>query len=248
MTPRYQLHYWPSIQGRGEFVRLAFEAAGVDYADVARGTGVPRQGMPSLLSWLQDDSILTPPFAPPVLQHGKFVIAQTAAILLYLGPRLGLVGRSEASRLWTHQIQLTIADAVTDAHDTHHPISGALYYEDQKPEALRRAKEFREKRLPKYLAWFEAILSRNPGNQGAGKRHLVGQRLSYADLSLFQLIDGCLYAFPQGTSKALEQAPQVRRLHDEVARHKRLAVYLSSERRIAFNEDGIFRRYPDLDR
>jgi glutathione S-transferase len=246
-TP-YELHYWPSIQGRGEFVRLAFEATGIAYADVARGTGLPRTGMPVLLNWQQDENVTTPPFAPPVLQHGKRVIAQTAAILMYLGPRLGLVGRSEASRLWTHQIQLTVADAVTEAHDTHHPISGALYYEDQQAEAQRRAKDFRLNRLPKYLTWFEAILGRNKSNGATGKLHLVGSRISYADLSLFQLVEGCLYAFPNATSAALDDAPKVARLHDEVARHKRLAIYLRSERRIAFNEDGVFRRYPELDR
>lgn len=248
MAQGYQLHYWPSIQGRGEFVRLALEATGTDYADVARGDGAPRQGMPSLLNWHGDTRIVTPPFAPPVLQHGKRVIAQTAAILMYLGPRLGLVARGEGSRLWTHQIQLTIADAVSDAHDTHHPVSSTLYYEDQKEEARKRAMDFRENRLPKYLAWFEAILNRNRTNAHADKLHLVGSRLSYADLSLFQLIEGCLYAFPTATSAALDDAPQVLRLHDEVSRHKRLQAYLRSERRIAFNEDGIFRRYPDLDR
>lgn len=248
MRTDYELHYWPSIQGRGEFVRLAFEAAGVSYADVARGKGLPRMGMPVPLNWQQDASVITPPFAPPVLLHGKRVIAQTAAILMYLGPRLGLVARSEASRLWTHQIQLTIADAVTEAHDTHHPISGALYYEDQQAEAQRRAQDFRVNRLPKYLAWFEAILSRNSSNGASGKLHLVGSRMSYADLSLFQLIEGCLYAFPNATSAALDDAPQVARLRDEIAHHKRLAVYLCSERRIAFNEDGVFRRYPELDR
>lgn len=248
MSTPYELHYWPSIQGRGEFVRLAFEAAGVAYADVARDKGVPRTGMPVPLNWQQDDSVVTPPFAPPVLLHGKRVIAQTAVILMYLGPRLGLVARNEASRLWTHQIQLTIADAVTEAHDTHHPISGALYYEDQQAEAQRRAQDFRVNRLPKYLAWFEAILVRNSSNGAMGRLHLVGSRMSYADLSLFQLIEGCLYAFPNATSAALDDAPQVSRLRDTIARHKRLAVYLRSERRIAFNEDGVFRRYPELDR
>jgi len=248
MGLRYELHYWPSIQGRGEFVRLAFEASDADYTDVARGQGLPRQGMPTLLSWRDDETLLTPPFAPPVLQHGKRVIAQTAAILMYLGPRLGLVGRSEGHRLWTQQIQLTIADAVTEAHDTHHPISGSLFYEDQKAEALKRAKNFRENRLPKYLAWFEAILQRNKSNARSGRLHLVGGSMSYADLSLFQLVDGCLYAFPNAASAALGDAPLVLRLHDEVSRHKCLQVYLRSDRRIAFNEDGIFRRYPELDR
>lgn len=247
MRNRYELHYWPSIQGRGEFVRLAFETAGVDYADVAREHGVPDSGMPALLDWEHGDTPATPPFAPPILRHGKRVIAQTAAILMYPGPRLGLVGRGETARLWTHQIQLTIADAVAEVHDTHHPISSALYYEDQRAEALRRAEHFRNHRLPKYLAWFESILARNPVNRDGAGLHLVGGRLSYADLSLFQLIEGCQYAFPNATRAALDDAPLVLRLRDEVACHRRLSIYLRSERRIAFNESGIFRRYPELD-
>ncbi len=243
----YQLHYWPTIQGRGEFVRLALEAAGAAYVDVARDRVAAGQGMPALLRWFKDEGIEHPPFAPPILQHGKHTIAQTAAILLYLGPRLGLVGKSEASQLWTHQIQLTIADAVVDAHDTHHPISSALYYEEQKPEALRRAQAFRQTRLPKYLAWFETILARNPRNTNDGQLHLVGARLSYADLSLFQLVEGLHYAFPTAMQTALKKSSRVAQLHGEMKQHRRLANYLHSDRRIAFNQDGIFRCYPELD-
>ena len=245
---RYELFYWPTIQGRGEFVRLALEYAGAEYVDVARGSVNEGQGMPALLRWLKDDGIEHPPFAPPILRHGKTVVAQTAAILLYLGPRLNLVGKSEASRLWTHQIQLTIADVVAEVHDTHHPISTDLYCEDQKPEARKRAKAFREARMPKYLAWFEAILARNKSNDHAASLHLVGARPSYADLSLFQLVQGLFYAFPKATQAALKKAPLVARLHAELGQGKRLAGYLRSERRIAFNQDGIFRRYPELDR
>ena len=244
----YELFYWPTIPGRGEFVRLALEYAGAAYLDVARGDAAAGQGMPALLRWLKiDEGVAQPPFAPPILRNGKVVVAQTAAILLYLGPRLGLVGKSEATRLWTHQIQLTIADAVSEVHDTHHPVSTAVYYEDQKPEALRRAQAFRQTRLPKYLGWFESLLERNGANAKGGPLHLVGARLSYADLSLFQLVEGLHYAFPKGSRKALKRAPLVAQLHGEVAQHKRLAGYLQSERRIAFNEDGIFRRYPELD-
>lgn len=243
----YELFYWPTIQGRGEFVRLALEAAGAGYLDVARGSGKEGQGMPALLRWLKDQSIGRPPFAPPILKHGKIVIAQTSAILLYLGPRLNLVGKSAATRLWTHQIQLTIADAVDEVHHTHHPISTALYFEDQRPEARKCAQAFRDARLPKYLAWFETLLSRNPRNARTGPLHLVGARLSYADLSLFQLVEGLRYAFPNAMQDALKKAPLVKRLHAEVAQHKRLAAYLRSDRRIAFNEDGIFRCYPALD-
>ncbi|OGB10256.1 MAG: glutathione S-transferase [Burkholderiales bacterium RIFCSPHIGHO2_12_FULL_61_11] len=239
----YELHYWPTIQGRGEFVRLALEAAGADYVDVARGCAGEGRGVAAMMHFMESSEVQRPPFAPPFLVDGKVIVGQTAAILLYLGPRLGLVGKSEAQRLWTHQLQLTVADAVAEAHDTHHPIASSLYYEDQKPEAARRAREFRQVRIPKYLAWFESVLQRNP----KGNAHLVGARLSYADLSLFQLVAGLLYAFPKACRRALNKTPGVDALHGSVAQNKRVAAYLASERRIAFNEDGIFRRYPELD-
>jgi len=239
----YQLYYWPGLQGRGEFVRLALEAAGAPYTDVARGDAAAGQGLPALFHCLQDESVGRPPFACPVLVDGKQVIGQTAAILLYLGPRLKLVGASEADRIWTHQIQLTIADAVSEAHDTHHPVGMGLYYEDQKQEAARAAKEFRTQRVPKFLGWLETVLARNP----KGDKHLVGARLSYADLSLFQLVEGLLYAFPKATRRAMKKAPRVMALRDRVAQQRRVAAYLCSVRRIPFNEDGIFRHYPELD-
>jgi glutathione S-transferase len=244
----YQLHYWPGIQGRGEFVRLALEATGAPYVDVARGKASQGQGLPAMMHFLEDASVARPPFACPFLVDGKRVIAQSSAILLYLGPRLSLVGKSEADRLWAHQIQLTIADLVTEVHDTHHPIGSALYYEDQKPEAQRRAADFLATRLPKFLAWFEAILERNPRNAGREVPHLVGARLSYVDLSLFQAVEGLLYAFPQATRRALKKVPRVVALHQGVPQQRRLASYLASERRLAFNAQGIFRHYPELDR
>lgn len=243
----YQLHYWPTIQGRGEFVRLALEAAGAGYVDVARGDASARQGLPAMLHYLEDPSVARPPFACPFLVDGKRVIAQTSAILLYLGPRLGLVPRGEADQMWAHQIQLTIADFVTEVHDLHHPIGSGLYYEDQKAEALRRAHDFRRHRLPKFLHWFEAILQRNPRNTGRGMPHLVGGRLSYPDLSLFQLVDGLLYALPKAGRRVLKKTPLVAALHAGVPRHKRVAAYLASERRVPFSEEGIFRHYPELD-
>jgi glutathione S-transferase len=239
----YELHYWPTLQGRGEFVRLALEAAGVPYIDVARGPADSGQGLPSLLRHLQDATAAHPPFAPPFLKDGDFLVGQTAVILQYLAPRLKLVGRSEQARVWTQQIQLTIADMVTEAHDTHHPVGAGLYYEEQKPEALRRAGEFCSVRMPKYLRWFESIVTRNP----AGPRYLVGGKLSYADLSLFQLVEGLRYAFPNAAQRALAPTPAVVRLHERVAALPRVAAYLRSDRRIAFNEQGIFRRYPELD-
>lgn len=234
----YELYYWPGIQGRGEFVRLALEEAGAAYVDVARvhGTG-------ALMRLWDGDGVATPAFAPPFLRDGQTVIGQTANILLYLGERLRLAPKAEAAKLWTHQIQLTIADLVVEAHDTHHPLGGDFYYEEQKPESLRRAKLFRESRIPRFLAWFEGILERNP----KGDRHLVGARLSYADLSLFQAIEGLRYAFPKAMAKRLSQAPKTAALHECVAARPRIKAYLASERRIPFNEDGIFRHYPELD-
>jgi len=243
----YELIYWPTIQGRGEFIRLALEAAGADYIDVARGQEASGRGMPALLAALGDTTQGHPPFAPPIMRHGKTVIAQTAAILLYLGPRLGLVGKGAPAQLWTHQIQLTIADVLQEVHDTHHPISASLYYEEQKSEADRRARMFCGARLIKYLAWFESVLSRNEPNAKAHHLHLVGAQLSYADLSLFQLVEGLHYAFPKATRRVLRTAPMVKRLHGEIALLPRVAAYLASDRRIAFNLDGLFRQYPELD-
>jgi glutathione S-transferase len=239
----YELHYWPTIQGRGEFVRLALEAAGAPYVDVARGAEDAGLGLPAMLRQLQSGKAVHPPFAPPFLKDGEVLVGQTAAILQYLAPTLKLVGRNEQLRTWTLQIQLTIADMVSEAHDTHHPVGNGLYYEDQKPEALRRAAEFCRSRLPKFLQWFESIVVRN----AAGPRHLVGGKLSYADLSLFQLIEGLRYAFPQAAERALARTPAIVQLHDRVATLPKVAAYLQSARRLPFNEEGIFRRYPELD-
>ena len=240
----YELHYWPTIQGRGEFVRLALEAAGAPYLDVARTAADAGLGAQALLKTMADRHNSQPPFAPPFLKDGDVVVGQTAAILHYLGPPLKLVPRNERLRTWTQQIQLTIADLVDEVHSTHHPIASALPYEDQKPEALRRAEAFCGTRLPQYLQWFEAIVARNP----AGPRHLVGGKLSYADLSLFQVVEGLRYAFPKAASQALGKAPGVVQLHGRVAKLPKVAAYLRSPRRIAFNEQGIFRHYPELDR
>lgn len=237
---RYELFYWPEIQGRGEFVRLALEQAGADYVDVAR---MPKRGVSEMMALMNDHTHESPPFAPPFLRAGKLLIAQTANILLFLGPHLDLVPKNEAKRLWVHQLQLTIADWIAETHDTHHPIGGSLYYEDQKREAKRRAVEFISERLPKYFSYFEAILDRNVK---AGP-YLLGRYLSYADLSLFQMVAGLRYAFPK-TMATLE--PKYRRavgLHDQIAAHPRITAYLASKRRLAFNQQGIFRHYPELD-
>jgi glutathione S-transferase len=243
----YELHYWDGIQGRGEFVRLALETAGAAYVDVARGSPGEGLGMPAMLHYLEGSDVPRPPFACPFLVDGKTVVGQTAAILFYLGPRLGLVPRAERDQLWAHQVQLTIADFVAETHDVHHPIASSLYYEDQKPEALRRAQDFRRHRLPKFIGWFEAILARNPGNGERDVPRLVGGRLSYVDLSLFQVVEGLLYAMPRATRRVLRSAPHVAALHAGVPRQRRLAAYLASERRLPFNEQGIYRHYPELD-
>jgi glutathione S-transferase len=237
---RYELYYWPGIQGRGEFVRLALEAAGADYVDVAR-TG--RGGEGKLMRALDDRNQLHPPFAPPFLKAGKVVVAQTANILLFLGPRLGLAPRDEAGRLWCHQLQLTVADLVKEAHDVHHPVGGGLYYEQQKKEAKRYAMEFRGERIPKFLNYFESVLERNP----AGPRHAVGRRLSYADLSLFQVMAGLRYAFPNTMNGMEPDIPRMVDLHEQVRALPKIDSYLKSKRRQAFNTQGIFRHYPELD-
>jgi glutathione S-transferase len=234
----YELYYWPTIQGRGEFIRLALEEAAAAYVDVAR-----ERGAEALLALWEAEDVARPPFAPPFLRHGRRLIGQTAAILQYLGDRHRLAPREEGARLWTHQLQLTIADLVNEVHDTHHPISTDLYYEDQEREAALRARYFRESRLPKFLAWFEDVLKRNP----RGGAYLVGARITYADLSLFQAVEGLRYAFPAATKRASAKCPRVIALHDAVAARPRIAAYLASGRRIPFNEEGIFRRYPELD-
>ena len=235
----YELYYWPTIQGRGEFVRLALEEAGAEYVDVARRRG----GMDAMQLLMDGGGAGHPPFAPPFLKDGEVLIGQTANILLYLGRRHGLAPRDEVGRLWAHQIQLTIADAVDEAHDTHHPIASSLYYEDQQTEARRRTADFIANRIPKYLGYFERVLELNP--QGA--RHLVGRRTSYCDLSLFQLVAGLRFAFPRAMAQLDLPLHRVAALHDRIAARPRIALYLKSARRIAFNEHGIFRHYPELD-
>lgn len=232
---RYALYYWPQIQGRAEFIRLALEEAGADYVDVARTKG----GMEKMMRLLKGSA--RPPFAPPFLKAGSLLIAQTAMILFYLGGRHGLAPKDEAGRLWVHQCQLTLLDLLGEIHDTHHPIGGGLYYDDQKPEALRRAADFRASRLPKYLGYFERLLAKHP------RGGLAGAKLCYADLSLFQTVDGLAYAFPQVMAGANRRYPRLHALHDRVAARPRVKTYLASARRIPFNEQGIFRYYPELD-
>ena len=236
---RYELYYWAGIQGRGEFVRLALEEAAADYVDVSREAG--REG--AMLRLLDGEEVGRPPFAPPYLKAGRLLIGQTANILLYLGPRHALAPTAEAGRLWAHQLQLTIADLVDETHDTHHPIASSLYYEDQRPEAMRRTADFWRSRVPKYFGYFEKVLARNKARGG----HLIGAKLSYPDLSLFQVVAGLRYAFPRAMAQLGPRYPRVAALHDAIKARPRIAAYLASNRRIAFNEHGIFRHYPELD-
>ena len=230
----YELYYWPQIQGRGEYVRLALEEAGADYADVAR-----QRGMGAMTKMMEARG--APPFAPPFLKAGKLVIGQTANILLYLGPRHGLAPKAEAGRLWLHQLQLTITDLVLEIHDTHHPLGPSLYYEDQRGPAKKRTAEFWKERAPKYLDYFERLLANSAGSWVAGRR------VSYVDLSLFQIVAGLRYAFPKRMMAFERRIPGLVGLHDRVAVRPNIKAYLQSERRIPFNEEGIFRRYGELD-
>jgi glutathione S-transferase len=240
---RYELHYWPTIQGRGEFVRLALEYTGVEYLDVARQDESSGGGEDALLQSLTQAHEQHPPFAPPYLKTVDLTIGQTANILLYLGHHHRLAPSDEAGWRWAHQLQLTIADFVVEAHDTHHPIGVGLYYEDQRAEAARRTKEFREARVPKFFRYFERCIECNPAGGGL----LIGDDLTYPDLSLFQLVAGMRYAFPKLMKRIEGAYPKLIALHDHVQREPRIATYLESKRRIAFNEEGVFRRYPELD-
>jgi glutathione S-transferase len=235
---KYELYYWPMIQGRGEFVRLALEDAAAEYIDVARVDG--RRGVAAMTRLMNSKATDRPPFAPPFLKAGRILIGQTANILMFLGEHHGLAPKNEAGRLWINQVQLTIADFVDEIHDTHHPIASGLYYEDQKSEAMRRAADFRQNRLPKFLGYFESLLHRND-------RYLTGAKASYADLSLFQVVEGLRYAFPHAMKAAERRCPKTIALHDRVASRPRIRAYLDSDRRVPFNPQGLFRHYPELD-
>jgi glutathione S-transferase len=238
---QYELYYWPTIQGRGGFVRLALEEAGAGYVDAARGEHGPDFAVVEHM--LANGSNSRPPLAPPILIAGERVIAQTACILLFLGACHDLAPADETDRLWTHQLQLTLDDWIDEIHDTHHPVGVELHYEDQQPEAARRAQNFRAHRLPKFLAYFERVLGANP----AGVAWLAGDRLTYADLSLFQVVEGLRYAFPRAMQRLEPDHPRVTALHARVRERPRISAYLAAGRRIPFNEDGIFRHYPELD-
>lgn len=238
----YELYYWDGLQGRGEFVRLALEEAGADYVDVTRGDEQDGRGTPAMMAMLEDGEPY-PPFAPPFLKDGDLVVSHVANILLHLGPRLGLAPEQAGLRVIANGLQLTITDIVAEVHDTHHPIATTLYYEDQMEAAKSRSADFIGNRLPKFLDYFEDVLKRNPD----GDRYSVGDALSYVDLSLFQLAEGLHYAFPRAMKQFELHYPALAALRGRVRARPNLARYLASDRRIAFNESGIFRHYPELD-
>jgi glutathione S-transferase len=240
----YELYYWDGLQGRGEFVRLALEEAGAAYIDVARGADKDGLGTGAMMALLDSRHEPHPPYAPPFLKDGDLIVPQTANILFYLGPKLGLAPKDDALRYVANGLQLTIADLVTEVHDTHHPIASGLYYEDQKDAAKARSSDFIEHRIPKFMRYFERVLLQNPDGK---KRHMVGDALTYVDLSMFQIVEGLRYAFPKATKHFAEHYPHVVALHDAVAKRPKIAAYVASEKRIPFNESGIFRHYPELD-
>jgi len=237
---KYELYYWPGLQGRGEFVRLAFEEAGVPYVDVALAAG---EDASEVLRYIRDPKIERPPFAPPYLKVGRQLIGQTANILLYLAPRLGLAPRGDAARLWAHQLQLTITDFLVEIHDTHHPIGPTLYYEEQKREAKRRTNAFLAERIPKFLGYFERVIEANPGRGP----WMIGSKLTYIDLSMAQVIAGLEYAFPKSMRPVMRKHPRLARLHRAVFARPRIKRYVRSGRQVSFNETGIFRHYAELD-
>ena len=236
---RYELYYGNTNQGRGEFVRLALEEARADYVDVARESG-PGLGPDAMVPYLKGSDVAHPQFSPPFLKHGDLVIGQTANILLYLGPRLGLAPDDEGERLWTHQIQLTIADLVMETQHTHHPVAHGLYYEDQQVEALTYTRHFLAERLPKFLGFFTRVLD--------GREHLVGNRLTYVDLSMFQVIEGLRFSFPTTMARLESDYRELVELHDSVGGRPNLVAYLKSPRRLPWNDRGVFRHYPELER
>lgn len=237
------LWYWPGIQGRGEFPRLVLEAAGVPYREMAQWPESDGGGVPAMQAFLEGRRGHPIPFAPPFVVDGETLVSQAGAVSAYLGETYGLAPTNEPQRIFARSLALTTADAVAESHDVHHPVGVGLYYEDQKAEALRRAKEFRAERIPKFLQWYQVLIEANPDGSG----FLIGDRMTYCDLGLFQLVEGLRYAFPKRMRSVEPAVPGVSGLVDTVRRHERVAAYLASDRRQAFSEDGIFRHYPELD-
>ena len=239
----YELYYWPGIQGRGEFIRLALEEGGARYRDVAALPQAQGGGAAAIRRVLAARGLARPPFAPPILKAGRRLIAQTPHILFFLGDRLRLAPADAAGRLWTQQLQLTVLDLYLEIFHTHHPLGDGYAYEEQRSAARRRTHDFLRVRLPKFLTYFERVLALN-----RSAPWMVGARVSYADLSLAQVLAGLRYAFPNASAPALRGRPRLRTLQQAVFERPRIARYLASGRRVAFNNEDLFRHYPQLDR
>ncbi|KAL3427778.1 glutathione s-transferase [Phlyctema vagabunda] len=242
----YELIYWPGMPGRGEHVRLLFEEAGVPYSDAAKSDDAIPLVTTQISASNLGDAENPPPLAPPILKHGNLTLSQTSNILLYLGERFDLAGGLPDGKWRVNSLALTALDGLSnEAHDTHHPIASSLYYEDQKDEALRKAKDYRETRLPKFLAYFQRVLH---GEASKGGEWLYGGTFTYADLVLFQCLDGLKFAFPKALQR-LEKGGEydtVFKLYDSVKSRPKIKAYLESERRVEYSQ-GIYRHYPELD-
>jgi len=234
---KYHLLYWP-VCGRGEFVRLALEEGAADYVDNPNGINEILEIFKGEL----DTGDCPAPLAVPALRYRDLIISQSSNILLFLGPRLGLVPEQENAQYFVNQLALTAMDIANEAHNTHHPVSVNLYYEDQKPEAARAAQDFREARIPKFFNYFNGILKKNK----AGSDWLYGNSLTYADLVLFESVHGVLFGFPKAAQKVLDGLPLLKAHHERVKSRPRVKAYLESERRKPYGE-GVFRHYPQHD-
>jgi glutathione S-transferase len=228
-----ELWYWPNIPGRGEFVRLFMEAGEIEYEDVAREKGVE-----ALVEDMASREGIRP-FAPPYIVDDDLCIGQTAHILAYLSDKHGLGAGELDLDLQMIQLQLDISDMVEEVHSTHHPIAGSLYYQDQMEAAYENARAFREERIPKYLDHFEAAL------EGQGGPFVLGDQWNHVDTSLFQLMEGLDYAFPKRMREL--DYPRLELCRQAVTEIDGIEAYLASDRRMEFNQDGIFRHYPELD-
>ncbi|EAU41783.1 putative glutathione S-transferase P subunit [Fulvimarina pelagi HTCC2506] len=237
------LYYWPDIPGRGEYVRLVLEAGGLKYRDVVRLPEAEGGGMPAMVAFLEGRKGYPIPFAPPFIVDDGILVSQTALCCAHVAAQCGLAPEAEADRAFALSVAVTTADFAAEAHDTHHPISVSLYYEDQKPEAMRRAEDFRNNRIPKFLAWYENLIENNPTDSG----WLVGDRMTYADLGLFHTCRGLAYAFPNAMGEASQAAPKVQELCRTIAKLPKVIAYQGSDRALRFSTDGLFRRYPELD-
>lgn len=184
MAPSYELIYWPSIPGRGEFIRLALEEAGVEYTDKAVTSADEAVKDVQAQTTGTGDANNPPTFAPPVLRHDDLYISQTPNILQYIATRHGLAPEG-AGLYHVNALALTILDGLSnEAHDTHHPVGVGLYYEDQKEESRRRAKDYVVNRLPKFFDYLQRVLQ---GKKSGDGPWLYGGKLTYADLVLFQV-------------------------------------------------------------